>query len=37
MTIVVFYKNGKVEARTVSDVFVDSCSVSFNVNGNLVI
>lgn len=37
MKLIIFYKNGKVEARTVSDVFVDSCSVSFNVNGNLVI
>ncbi|MEY8256405.1 hypothetical protein AAK706_01580 [Erysipelotrichaceae bacterium 66-17] len=37
MTIIIFYKNGKADARIVSNVFVDSCSVVFDVNGNLVI
>ncbi len=36
MKVIVFYKNGNAEARIVSGVFVDSCSVAFNVNGNLV-
>lgn len=34
MTIIIFYKNGKADARIVSDVFVGDRSVVFNAGEN---